>query len=280
MNQNSLLKVAPFRRSFFTSTCRITAFVAFFSLVLNENTRAQCVNANSNTFSQIPFLSTVTNPGNAYDGSDGNTTTAATLTVNGVGVATLNISFDQNANQGDSIVVMFGIPTANIADWGSLGGTTFTPFSGTNATGTASAAYTASSLAFIVSVGTNSLARIAIPVTAAAGALSLKIEFVGFGAVVGKQNFIYDVAVKPGPVTAGPGVTICNGTTAQLSASKSALAAQPIDVFWYDSDGTTVLQTSSNQSGAPYASTYTTAALTATQNLFRARKMEWLYLVI
>lgn len=247
--------------------CRAMTLFMFLSLMLSVRGNAQCVNAVSNSTGEIPFLSTVTAPANAYDLNDGDATTAATLTVNGVGLATLIVTFDQNANNGDSIIVMFGVPTANILDWGSLGGTTFTPYSGLNATGTASAAYTAASLAFIISIGTNSLARIAVPVTVAAGAQSISIQFLGLGFVAGKKNFIYDVAVKPGPVTS-TNPTICNGATTTLTGSKSALAAQPIDVLWYDSDGTTVLQTNSNQTGAPYVSSYTTAALTATKTFF------------
>lgn len=268
MKRINLHKASFCRRGLLPGVYRTATLATILSLVLSENTNAQCVNANSNTFTQIPLLSSVSNPGNAYDQGDGDVTTAATLTVNGVGVATLNVSFDQNANSGDSIVVMFGVPTANILNWVLLGSTTFTPFSGTNGSGTASTAYNATSLAFLLSVGSNSLARIAIPVTAAAGAQSLKIEFVGIGAVIGKQNLIYDVAVKPGPVSTGADTTICSGATATITGSKSALAAQPVDVLWYDTDGTTVLQTNSNQTGAPYVSSYTTSALSTTKTFF------------
>ncbi|MCE7044688.1 hypothetical protein LZG71_30225, partial [Dyadobacter sp. CY312] len=238
----------------------VRCFLLFVvTALLNVRSHGQCIQANTHTSSGIPLLSSVTNPALAYDLSDGNTTTAATLTVNGIGLATLRVSFDNVANQGDSIIVLFGVPTANIFDWGSLGGTTFTPYSGTNATGTASNSVTAANLSFLVTVGANSLARIAIPVTAALGARSLQISYLGIGAALNKRTFIYDVAVKPGPVVTSVEQFVCApGGTATFTGQYNALAAKPIDVIWYASDGTTVLQTDANHTGAPYISSFTT----------------------
>lgn len=266
MKQSKLHQLPLGRRS---SPYGLATLFIFCFLTITIHAKAQCVNVNSNkTFATGPFT-VVTDPENAYDLSDGDISTAAELVVNYFGIATLNVSFNENANLGDSVIVMFGIPTANLLDWESWGSTTFTPYSGTNAKGTPSATYTASALTFPITVGTTSLSRIAIPVTAAAGAKSVQIQFAAhMGDGGSKRNYIYDVAVKPGPVTSGSDTTICNGTEVVLHAYKNALFAQPVDLLWYDSDGTTLLYTDLNHSGAPYTGSFTTPVLTATQTFY------------
>ncbi|KAA0993510.1 T9SS type A sorting domain-containing protein [Dyadobacter aurulentus] len=241
----------------------------FFFLLLTLDLAGQCIQATGNTTTTIPLLSSITNPAAAYDQNDGDATTAATLTVNGVGVATLNVNFDDSANPGDSIIVLFGVPTANILDWGSLGGTTFTPYSGLNGTGSASTPVTAANLSFIITAGANSLARIAIPVTSLSGARSVRISYLGIGVALNKRTFIYDVSVKNGPVVVSANQAVCSpGGSATFTGTYNALGSTPIDVIWYGPDGTTVLQTDDNRTGIPYTSTFTTPFVTTTTTFY------------
>jgi|GEM_PF-1217218 hypothetical protein len=202
---------------------------------LSVKVSAQCViGASANNTGTIPILSSAASPQQAIDG---NHNTAATLTNNLVtGLAVLNVTFDRNMNPGDVVEIDLQVDGVNIVDWGSIGGIYITPYTETNASGSAGTRQNILGIGFIINLG-QGRAIVRVPVTGIPHIRSIKIEYVSLGFSLFKTARIFEVTAKTGkPASAnGEEVTVCANTDVNLTAEYTATNT-PVDILWYDSN--------------------------------------------
>ena len=249
-------KPLPHLNSFFKA-----AFVSSLFFLITNKAVSQCQTVSFYSATSTGILGSVSNGSSATDGDLG---TSATINS---GLVATNVSLianlSQPANPGDTILVYYSIPTANLANWGSLGNATFTGNSAANGGGSSTGSTNSGTIGFVIQIGQTSLTRNAFAVNAAT--YSVTVNFTGISFVNNANPGIAEIRVVPGPPTASA-TTACYNSTSTITVNKSTAPGNSTTITLYNSSNSVVATNTFANSGASSANntlTFTTPNLTS-----------------